>query len=298
MKNYKFETKETLIRRKFAENDEQLQCQVGDLVKNETAMGLVKAMEPLDIAHVIAVGVELCPHDAAQATLNLLKHAHGVTDDPEEGINSMGRETNMEYPIPAQSRNDGQTDEEEMYAFYTEASLGRPQGKSDITPKYDYPRYYFPADPDSQPDDWPYDGQQIAAMRPGNKGVKRGLTTAKEPVLRKKYIFKQASTTPWSPGIGGAGTQQSSRGGDGAMPGGGSSFCAGNVDGWSGHLSDQEFDLPNEIPKDDEEEKDESVVIDDEEPLNFQEPAPVGSSIPNMGHGDRMPGRRLGFRRK
>lgn len=274
-KKYKFVFEDNLlIRKELKGGDAELQRAVDDIVQNKKAIEMVKLMGPLDIASVIAKDYSLCPHDAAKATIKVIQHV--------EGIRPPSIETNKEYPVPPVLKKDGDVEE---------SMLGRPDTKIDITPRFVFNRGEFPPDPRDRNDpDWPYDDHTKAGIDPKNKGRKRPLMTSKDPT-KKKFIFKQdlASGQPGGDGAGGGGLQQTTRQGDGSMPGSGTSWQRkGTAPGWASSPPGKEFDLPDDTK--------ESIEDDDE--LNFQKNAPVGSPVPNIGFDVRTPDRRMGFRRK
>jgi hypothetical protein len=201
--------------------------------------------------------------------------AKTVRDLRLEALNSPSIETNKQYPVPSQIRRDN-TKEESI--------LGRPQGKADITPKYDIKPHQFPPEPrQSEPGDWPYDDMTKTSMKPGEKSRKRPIMSGKD---KKKYVFKQdlALNQPGGDGPGGQGIYQTARPGSGDMPGSGTSWTAkGASPGWASSPPGEEFDLPESS---------------DEEELNIEKNPPVGCPIPKMGFGGRNPGRRMGYRRR
>jgi hypothetical protein len=286
----------------MSESDIQLQKYVDELVKNQMASGLVKYMKPLDVAGVVAKDLGLCPKDAVKVTIGLIKKS--------EGISGPNIETNKQFPVPAQQRNDPplfdpEDLEDEMEKDDVEENvLARPSTKVDITPKFVVQKHQFPPDPHNKDDDWPYDDMTTAAMKPSTKSRKRPLNMSNDKGEKKKYIFKEKGKFDLDLRLGQAG-------GDGA--GGAGLYqkgihskqnymsTAGNrtwdrkgIPGWSKSPEGKEFDLPDDT-KEGIDTKPANAGDEDDTP-SFMKNPPVGSSIPTTNYGGRTPVTQRGYR--
>jgi len=239
--------------------DMQLKDLIGKLIANENVIGLVKMMQPMDIVAVISVDLDLQDGDAESVVANLLQHAR------HEGMGLPGIETNKQYPVPAKIRRDNEVEEDYIN------NLG--QMNPDISPDH------FPPEPRPDAVGWPYDGMTKAIMDPKNKGRKRPLMQGVfDPNFKKR---QPGGDYGGSQGIYSRETPHA----DNSQSSSGRSYDAKGRPGWSSSPPGKEFDLPNEIP--------------DEEDLpdNIIGPSPVGSPIPQFqgGHSQQ---RRMGFRRR
>jgi len=254
--------------------EEEIRGVIDNIVKNEKSHDLVKIMNPLDIAKVIAKDLSLCPKDAVKATIELISKT--------EALSGNNIETNKQYPVPAQNKRNCP----KLLKFpKKENAPAKPFGKVDITPKFIFYKHQFPPDPRGEVDDWPYDDMTKTGMKPVNKSRKRPLMMGKNPLdqdLRKRQ--------PGGDGAGGGGIYQknSPHFSDNSMStAGNSSWSKRGVAGWSSSPPGKEFDLPYK---------------ENEEEISIEKNPPVGTPVPMFGFGGRADGRRTGrrqgFRRK
>lgn len=255
-----------------------------DVVKNKRVLGLVSLMEPTDLMRTLVKLLDVQPKSAAKMVLSLKRKA--------EGLSGGTIETNKEFPVPSNMRDDEGTDEEmeESSALArgnAKVSWGRP-GPDPVN------RRHFPPDPQAhsfggkgEPDDeddqdFPY-GASFTNYMNGPKR-KKPLTSGREPKVKRKGAFDVSlhSRQPGGHGTGAHSKVQHSRAND--TPSGGRSWNRqGSTPGWAGSLKDNEFDpfqrrvakqTKNPIPLED---KMANAGDDDDEPSIFKEPNTGGT---------------------
>jgi hypothetical protein len=273
------------------ENDLELSRFVDRLSKKKEIIDLVKLMQPLDVAKVIAIDLELCPMDAARTTVDLIKYVHKVDF---EGMGAGPNiETNKDFPVPAQIRRDNEPKGEEEDPI-VQAAKGKDIEESgenyinnmgQMTPTFSQDQFPQPREDE---EGWPYGKYTVAIMNPKTKGRKRGLTSsvAKKYVFPEKPAFKQDLRTrqPGGDGAGGKGIyQKNTMANDNPTPSGGSSWDRKGVPGWSSSLDS--FDLPDELE------------TNEISKLDIDEDPPIGAPVPKF-YGGRYDGAVAGPRCK
>jgi len=286
-------------KKQLHETDRDIGRVIDKLISTKKVLDIVKLMQPLDIASVVAVELDLHPLDAARAAVGLIKHNHDVH---YEGLAGGSIETNKEFPVPPDRRRKNHVDPEvgiEAGYHKDEGMMAKPQGKIDVTPRHVIPRHHFPPDPRDRPEGWPYDDATVAGMEPRGRGHLRGLTTG--PPVR--YVFKQAHpfrtdlrlNQPGGDASAGGIYQKSRHSRDNSTPSGGKTWSKQGSPGWSSSPPGKEFDMPDDLRVDE--------VEDEEEELNMEKNPPVGASRPMLGYGGRddgshQVGPRKGFRKR
>lgn len=303
--------------RSVTENDIAISTVVDKIMKNDTNKELVKLMNPLDVARIIATNLDIVPQVACKATLDIISKSHGI---PLEGFGFPGIETNKQYPVPPTRRKKGGT---ELKSEGPGGGGMAPGGKTVINPKYVVEPHQFPPDGTKRPrpNDWPYDAMTTAAMTPKNRAPKRGLTAGKDNSDGRTW--KQGNKLVPVMKIRGAGgmggnftVTYPSKTGD--MPGTGRSWTSKGTKGWNSmpHKTFSNPDDDNDQPlRKDPPQTGEALGggsrnvnprimnagDEDTDTPSFMKTAPVGSAIPTTNFGGRTPktnnGRR-GYRRK
>ena len=259
------------------------------MCKNKKALDLVMRLKPTDLMKSLISDMALVPKDAAKVVMSLRKQAESVM-------------VRRDFPTPTTLKGDDEvinslTNPEELDEF---AGAHGPESP---------PRHHLPPDPIDEPGEWPYDDMTTAGMATKNKQRKRSITSSKKPKKRiNRYVFgnvndKDLAVT--APGVSGKGvSQKSAPHSDGDQPSGGSSWSTRGRPGWSSSPPGKEFEIPPKslFTKDRKRIEDDNQKVvnagdNDDEPSIFKN-ANTGQGIPQMGHGGRNPGRRLGFRKR
>jgi len=276
---------------------------------------IARYMSPLEIVKALHKDLSLSLPQASKIAVDLLKKK-------SEGISFPSIETNKSFPVPALMKRDDKRYLNFKDEIEEAASLAKPSSKTDITPKFDFPRHHFPPDPRSEPGEWPYDAMSKASMSIKNKGKRRPLMNSKENKPNKvRYAIKGVFDTDHklnAPGAdaGGGVHSKVSHSYDNSMSSRGSSWPTRGYAGWSSsppgaHFSDpndpavtgvtkkaHEKKIPHSYEYGDKKIKDIKPPKDDGGyEISFFEDPPVGSPIPTF-KGGRNPGRRLGFKRR
>jgi len=175
------------------------------------------------------------------------------------------------------------------------------EGKPNMIPKFDIKRHQFPPDPHEQPDEYPYDDMNVAIMNSPLKGRKRSLTAGKNNIQAfMKGLFDTDIDSRQSGGSGmGYDGRPTTKSGDMSMNS--RSWNKRGMPGWASSPFGKKFDLPTDdiakpLPSEKIEKTEEDVSLKDLDKL--KKSAPVGSSVPNLSTGGRMPPRRMGFRKR
>jgi len=291
------------------------------LISNkQKLMELVKEMKPLEIAKVLSKH-GLCPDKAAEYTVGLMTKARqdertndaNNSDDKNWYITKRG----VSAYIPPDDRPDKVVFKSfqkmrDNKKIEKESSLfARPTGKTDTTPRFPFKRYEFPPAPIAEPEGFPYDDMNKAGMNPKNKGKKRPLMQGKSKnddpysFVGKKNPFDMNPKKNLPAHIGSSGnpvSKMTQHSADNAGSTGGAWNTRGYY-GWSKSPPGKEFDMPPGVPKAKKEgEKKYKFVLkgfdaeEEKETPEFLKQEPVGSRIPILGFGGRIPTRRVGFR--
>ena len=292
------------------EHDLEIQRHVDSLVKKENFVEIVKKMTPLDIAEELVQKFELCPHDAASITLDIVRKVReGLASGPNI-------ETNKDFPVPSSIRGDNDSSRGEEEDELSKAAHGIEEdyigNLGGLTPTFSQDQ--FPPCRNSE-DGFPYDGMTNAKLNSKFQG-KRGLTSGYKRSYR--FIFNE-KTTPYVhlnkdplkqdlrfqpvAGDSGRGFSITTMQGDGDEAGQGSSWSTRGRPGWSKETSDKVYDMPDATNDNPEYQKmSEETVEDDFPQLSILKQPPVGTPIPTLRFSGRVDGGvaggRKGFRKR
>jgi len=147
--------------------ERELSRYISDLSSNQDVLGLVRSMQPLDIATCIQTTFDIVPKQALILTLNLLKTAK------LKELTVQGTVTNQ-YPLPIGRKKED--NENEVPNSVKEYIVG-PEPFRDSE---------FPPAPRSNAQKWPYDPNTLFITDPKIKGKKKPLMQSYEPVLKSK----------------------------------------------------------------------------------------------------------------
>jgi hypothetical protein len=187
---------------------------------NKAISGLVKQMQPLDIAKCLQSAFDLQPKKAAHLTINLLVNMK-LHEWSMPGI-----ETNKQYPVPNRKIDN----EDEVPNSKVQEDFYNPKPETPTTDAQ------FPPKPRSNSAEFPYDSNTLFITDPKIKGQKRPLMQGYEPTSKSNK----------EPGGSGLGIFQKATPNvnQNSTPDIGSSWDKNGVAGWSRSLQYKEFDLP------------------------------------------------------